>query len=157
KPASLATLVDSPVLMGAHFRSIPLSEGPIPHVLDLAADSDAALAVPADLVADHRRLVEEATALFGSHPYRAHHTLVALSDHVAVRALEHHESSDNAFPERTLLDRAVYSGFADTIPHELAHAWAGKYRRPAPLVVPDFQQAPSYELQWVYEGLTHYL
>src|SRR5215472_7002676 len=48
---SLTTLVDSPVLAGAHFRRIPLTpDGPIPHYIDAAADSDAALQLSSDTI-----------------------------------------------------------------------------------------------------------
>ncbi|HTH50837.1 MAG TPA: hypothetical protein VL501_02825, partial [Pyrinomonadaceae bacterium] len=38
-----------------------------------------------------------------------------------------------------------------------AHSWNGKYRRPAGLATPDFEQPMKGELLWVYEGLTQYL
>ncbi len=41
--------------------------------------------------------------------------------------------------------------------HEFAHSWNGKYRHPADMVTPDFQQSKRTRLLWVYEGLTHYL
>jgi predicted metalloprotease with PDZ domain len=37
------------------------------------------------------------------------------------------------------------------------HSWNGKYRRPADLATPDFQQPMQDDLLWVYEGLTSYL
>jgi len=46
---------------------------------------------------------------------------------------------------------------ADLLPHEMTHSWNGKYRRPAGLATPDFDQAMKTELLWVYEGLTDYL
>jgi predicted metalloprotease with PDZ domain len=39
----------------------------------------------------------------------------------------------------------------------MVHSWNGKYRRPAGLATPDFQQPMHGELLWVYEGLTTYL
>ena len=46
--ASLTTLIDSPVLMGEYMKKLPLQEGKTPaHELDIAADSEAALADPA--------------------------------------------------------------------------------------------------------------
>ncbi|HMF92161.1 MAG TPA: M61 family peptidase, partial [Candidatus Angelobacter sp.] len=48
---SLTTLVDSPVLSGAHFRRIPLTpEGPIQHYIDAASDSESALQIPQDTI-----------------------------------------------------------------------------------------------------------
>jgi predicted metalloprotease with PDZ domain len=37
------------------------------------------------------------------------------------------------------------------------HSWNGKYRRPADLTTPDYEQPMQTDLLWVYEGLTSYL
>ena len=42
------------------------------------------------------------------------------------------------------------------LPHEFTHSWNGKFRRPADMVVADFQQPEKTRLLWVYEGLTNY-
>src|SRR5262249_24373747 len=99
KPASLTTLIDSPVIAGAPFRKIdPSPGGPILHELDLVADSEAALGAPPELIAVFSRLVEESGALFGARHYRDYHFLYTLSDHVVSFGLEHHESSDDRSP-----------------------------------------------------------
>ena len=71
--------------------------------------------------------------------------------------MEHHQSSDNRLPERGLTDADLRTIYADLLPHELVHAWNGKYRRPADMVRDDYQQPQRTRLLWVYEGLTHYL
>jgi len=158
KPASLVTLIDSPVIAGAHFRTLPLNPGKSPsHVIDMAADSEAALAIAPEHAAAYARLVDEAYALFGARHYQGYHFLLALSDHVAHFGLEHHESSDNRVPERTLLDDAPRRKHADLLSHEFVHSWNGKYRRPAGLATPDYQVPMKSDLLWVYEGLTEYL
>ena len=158
RTTSLTTLVDSPVLAGRHFRRIPLTpEGPIQHYLDMAADSDAALNVPPETVAQYKRLVAETGALYTARHYREYHFLVTLSDKVAHFGLEHHESSDDRVVERTLIeedDRMVAAGL---LPHEMTHSWNGKFRRPAGLATPDYQKPMEGDLLWVYEGLTQYL
>jgi predicted metalloprotease with PDZ domain len=156
-PVSLTTLIDSPIVAGAHFRSIRVSEGPAPIFIDVAADSEAALAVSDKEVAAHRRLFAEAQALFGARHYRGYHELFVLSDHIRGCALEHHESFIICAKERLFLDDALHVGAADVFAHELAHSWTGKYRRPAGLTAPDFNHPLRYDLQWVYEGLTEYL
>jgi predicted metalloprotease with PDZ domain len=157
-PASLETLVDSPVLLGRHFRKIDLSPGQTPpHEVDMAADSEAALEMPEDWIAALQQLVRETGALFGSRHYRDYHFLFTLSDHVASFGLEHHESSDDRVPERTLLDSDGRLRHAGLLPHEFVHSWNGKYRRPADLTTPDYQEPMRDDLLWVYEGLTQYL
>lgn len=153
-PASLSTLIDSPVLAGVHFRSIPLG----PDVeLDLAADSDEALAAPEEWIGALRSLVREATALFGGAHFRRYRFLVALSDHVAHFGLEHHESSDNRLPERALIEEDTRRYWERQLPHEFVHSWNGKYRRPAAQLTSDYQHARHTGLLWVYEGLTAWL
>lgn len=158
KPVSLTTLVDSPLVAGAFFRRIDLSPGASPaHYIDMVSDSPAALSISPELIADYKQLVAETGALFGARHYTQYHFLYTLSDHVTSFGLEHHESSDNRVPERTLLDEAQHMVNADLLPHEFVHSWNGKYRRPAGLATPDYQQPMRTDLLWVYEGLTQYL
>ena len=157
-PASLTTLVDSPVLAGAYFRRIPLTPGATPaHYLDMACDAPAGLELKDGVVAAYRRLLAEAYALFGARHYRDYHFLVSLSDHIAHFGLEHHESSDDRSWERAFVDDDLRIASSNLLPHELVHSWNGKYRRPADLATPDFQQPMKDDLLWVYEGLTQYL
>jgi predicted metalloprotease with PDZ domain len=44
----------------------------------------------------------------------------------------------------------------DQLPHELAHSWNGKYRRPARLWTPHYNTPMQNDLLWVYEGMTQY-
>ncbi len=103
QPTSLATLIDSPVSAGAHYKTIDLGVfNGASHYIHIAADSERALAMPPQAVKQYKRLVAEASALFGSRHYRSYHFLLTLSDHVASFGLEHHESSDDRLGERTL-------------------------------------------------------
>ncbi len=157
-PASLVTLVDSPLLAGAHYRAVPLpAPGTPPQELDMAADSDEALQASPALIQNYQRLMAEAAALFGAHHYRDYHFLLSLSDLENGSGLEHHESSDNRVEERSLIDADRRKLMAGLLPHEFAHSWNGKYRRPAGLLTPDYQQPMKGSLLWIYEGLTEYL
>ena len=157
-PVSLETLVDSPLVAGTCFRTIDLSPGGQPaHELHVVADGAAALEMKPEDVRHFSHLVAEANALFGAHHYRGYHFLLTLSDHVAHFGLEHHESSDNRLAERFLIDEDERKLSATLLPHEMVHSWNGKYRRPADLATPDYQQPMKTELLWVYEGLTSYL
>jgi predicted metalloprotease with PDZ domain len=42
------------------------------------------------------------------------------------------------------------------VPHEFAHAWDGKFRRPADLYTRNFNEPMQNTLLWVYEGQTTY-
>ena len=158
KPVSLTTLVDSPVIAGAHFKTIKLTESTAPSFqIDMVSDSEAALQMSPEQIANYKQLVVETNALFGAHHYEHYHFLYTLSDNVAHFGLEHHESSDDRVAERTLLDESLRKASSDLLPHEFVHSWNGKYRRPAGLATPDYEQPMKGELLWVYEGLTEYL
>jgi predicted metalloprotease with PDZ domain len=154
--ASLTTLVDSPVIAGEFLKVVPLAQNP-PTEMDIAADSGAALEAPAEVWQHYKNLVDQAQKLFGAHHYRDYHFLYTLSDHVAHFGLEHHESDDSRVEERSLVDDTARKLSASLLPHEYVHSWNGKYRRPADLATPDYQQPMQDDLLWVYEGLTNYL
>lgn len=158
KPAPLTTLIDSPVQTGANFNTIDLSPGePVAHYLHLAADSKRATEINQEEIRHYRNLVKEATTLFGAHHYRDYHFLYTLSDHVAHFGLEHHESSDDRTDERSLVDDDLRKLTSGLLPHEFVHSWNGKFRRPAGLATPDYNEPMKGNLLWVYEGLTEYL
>ena len=153
---SLTTLVDSPVITGEFLKVVPLASDPVTE-MDIAADSAAALDASPDLWDHYKSLVEQTNKLFGAHHYRDYHFLLSLSDHVAHFGLEHHESDDSRVGERALVDETARKQSASLLPHEYVHSWNGKFRRPAGLATPDYQQPMQDDLLWVYEGLTNYL
>ncbi|MCA1594317.1 MAG: M61 family peptidase [Acidobacteria bacterium] len=156
-PVSLTTLIDSPVLAGDNYRAIPLSASGPAVELDLAADSAAALNASPQFITAMKKLVPEAAALFGAQHYERYNFLLTLSDRVAHFGLEHHQSNDSRVMERSLIDETLGRLALGVVSHEYVHSWNGKYRRPAGLATPDFQQPMKGELLWVYEGLTQYL
>ncbi len=156
KPASLTTLVDSPVSTGEFMRVFDLAPNP-PQELDIMADSASALDVPVDVLNPYRSLADQAEKLFGTRHFRDYHFLYTLSDHVAHFGLEHHESNDSRLGERYLVNPELRLLGAGLLPHEYVHSWNGKFRRPADLSTPDYQKPMQDDLLWVYEGLTSYL
>jgi predicted metalloprotease with PDZ domain len=157
QPASLTTLMDSPVIAGAYLRTIELSKGEQPeHRIHIAADSAAANEATPEQVLHLRQLVAETGALFGARHYRRYDFLLSLTDNMHVDGVEHHESSDNRAGERMLHDPMVLETQMDLLPHEFFHSWNGKYRRPEGLATADYQAPMKGDLLWVYEGLTEY-
>lgn len=151
---SLEQLVDSPLIAGRHFREVEVAPH---HYLDMVADSPEDLAVSDAQIGQLRELVRQSGYLFRSRHYRDFRFLLTLSDQVSGLAVDHHESLDNRRPAKFMVDadmRALYGNF---LPHDFVHSWNGKYRRPAGLVAPNFQQAVDTSGLWVYEGLTDYL
>ena len=157
KEVSLTELVDSPLIAGANFRKVTLETTPLLHEMDIVADSPEALGVKPETLAGWQNLVKEANALFGGRHYRDYHFLLTLSDVGGSEGLEHHESSEDGVGEKALSDTAQLIDLGDLLGHEYTHSWNGKYRRPADLTTPDFEQPMHGDLLWVYEGLTEYL
>lgn len=159
-PVSLTELIDNPLIAGRHLRSIKLDAGNTPPAfLHLTSESPAALNLDAKVIALYSRVVREAGALFGVAHYPEYHFLVVCSDALGLFGLEHHRCSLNGVGERGLIDEPLRKGWwlANLLPHEYAHSWCGKYRRPAAMITPDFHTPQKTKLLWVYEGLTEYL
>jgi predicted metalloprotease with PDZ domain len=157
-PVSLTTLIDSPVIAGSHFRTVDLGGTPAVS-LHIAADSEAALEISPATTDQLRKLVQEAATLFKATHYSEYHFLLTLSDRIGYEGIEHHQSSDNRVPERSLIDESLLRS-ADVVtllPHEYVHSWNGKYRRPIGLATGNYDSPMRGELLWVYEGLTEYL
>jgi predicted metalloprotease with PDZ domain len=159
KPISFDLLVDSPVIAGEYYRVIDITPAgePIHHEIDMVADSEAALAMSPEVEKGMTNLVAESGKLFGARHYRDYHFLFTLSDHVAHFGLEHHESNNSRLPERTLLSHDAGMTVGGLLPHEFVHSWNGKFRRPADLTTPDYEEPMKTDLLWGYEGLTDYL
>ena len=155
-PVSLTTLVDSPLIAGVHYRKMELSkpgETPV-HVMDVLADSDADLEMKAEDLSAYEKLVRETGALFGARHYRQYHFLLTLSNQVGEHGLEHHESNDSVAAERTLLDPDLHMLYAALVPHEFAHSWNGKYRRPAESLMTRPGVTPSFFPETTIHGLS---
>ena len=141
---------------GASICPAPLPWRAAQHSIALAADSEEAMKVPEDFAAGYGRLVAQSGMLFGTRMYRHYTWLLTLSDHVAHFGLEHHESSDDRVDENSVSDAPLREGVAELLAHEYVHSWNGKYRRPAGLLSPDYQQPMDGTLLWVYEGMTQF-
>lgn len=185
RTATLEQVVDSPVIAGRYAKTIRLHgtgraaadaahDGPRPAegangsktipkdfppvFLDLVAESPAALRLSDERIAQYRRLVAEAAALFGSAPFDEYHLLVTCSDRIAWMGLEHLDSSLNGVAERAMVEEDKHKDWpAYLLPHEFVHAWCGKYRRPAGMVTDNYHDPKDTSLLWIYEGLTQYL
>ncbi|HTK74983.1 MAG TPA: hypothetical protein VL371_06960 [Gemmataceae bacterium] len=155
----LADLIDSPLIAGEHLRRFKLDAGRGPPAfLHLASESSSALQLEPKVVSYYSRLVREAVALFGAAHYPEYHFLVTCSDELGTFGLEHHACCLNGVRERDLIEDKNRRGWiAYLLPHEYAHSWCGKYRRPAGMCTTDFHTPQKTRLLWVYEGLTEYL
>lgn len=156
-PVSLEHLVDSPVFAGPHYRLVELDANPkAPVRLNVFADRPQELDATAPQLENHRRMVRETLALFGSRHYEHYDFLFGISDQFAGIGLEHHQSSENAVGLGYFIDWAASAPSRDLLPHEFVHSWNGKFRRPADLWTPSYDVPVRTSLLWVYEGMTEY-
>ena len=151
------TLIDSPIYAGRYFKSFDLDPGAaVPVHMDVVADSPDMLNAPDDVIAIHRKLIQQAYKLYGAHHYNHYDFLVSASDILGGNGLEHHRSSEDGVPTKYLTDwKGSFVG-RDLLAHEYTHSWNGKYRRGADLWTPNFQVPMRDSLLWVYEGQTQY-
>ena len=157
KPTDFQTLVDSPVFAGRYYRQFDLDPGAkAPVRLDVIADRPELLAATPAMIDRHRELVRQTYRLFGSHHYDHYDFLLALSSRMGGVGLEHHRSSEEATYIGYFTGWADAAPVRDLLPHEFAHSWNGKFRRPADLWTADFDAPMRGSLLWVYEGQTQY-
>jgi predicted metalloprotease with PDZ domain len=157
KPVSLETLVDSPVFAGRHVKRVELDgSSPVPVRLNIIADRPDLLEAKPEHLDAHRALVTQAYRLFGSHHYDHYDLLLALTDRMGGIGLEHHRSSENGTVPTYFTEWDKNVDTRALVPHEFAHSWNGKFRRPADLWTANYNQPMRDSLLWVYEGQTQY-
>jgi predicted metalloprotease with PDZ domain len=158
KPVSLEMLVDSPVFAGRNFRRIELDPPgtPRPVVLNLVADNADKLNPTEAQIEAHRELVRQADKVFASRHYNHYDFLLAITEEMGAIGLEHHQSSENGVRPNYWDGWERRIGSRELLPHEYAHSWNGKFRRPADLNTPDFNLPMQNSLMWLYEGQTEF-
>jgi predicted metalloprotease with PDZ domain len=150
---SYEILMDSPLIAGAHYRRIPLTNDV---ALDVIADNEEELAAKPDQIAAHKRLVDQAVKVFGAQHYNHYDFLLTISDYLGGSGLEHHRSSEDGVDRGYFTDWENKLGDRNLLPHEYTHSWNGKYRRGADLWTPDYRTPMQGSLLWVYEGQTQF-
>lgn len=146
---SYEVLVDSPIFAGKYFRKWDLGQNV---TLNVVADKPEQLNAKPEQIELHRNLVTEARLAFGANHFDRYEFLLALTDRMGGIGLEHHRSSENQLEPGAFLEWDKYEFDRNLLPHEYAHSWSGKYRRPARLWTPDYRQPMQDDLLWTYEG-----
>lgn len=157
-PVMLERLVDAPVYAGHYWQQLPLGTGPAAPVnLDLVADAPTDLTVASAELSRMKTLVAQTLKVFGPGPYRHYDIIVSLSDQLpSAGGIEHLEEGENNLPAAYFRDTDSQLNNRDLIAHELVHAWNGRWRQPADLWSPNFNQPVDGSLLWVYEGQTEF-
>ncbi|MBI5067888.1 MAG: M61 family peptidase [Deltaproteobacteria bacterium] len=158
EPVDLETLADSPVVLARHRRETPLgAPGERPVSVVMVAEEEAGLELRGAWKERLERLVAEADALFGARHFDRYCFLVAAVEGVKGKMLEHHQSVAVGAPVGGLPEQGDPGDLGYVLPHEYAHSWNGKYRRPLGMATVDFQEPLRTRDLWIYEGLTEYL
>lgn len=147
------TLVDSPIFAGKNYRRDQLS----PTVAaNWFADNAKDLEAKPEQIEKHKKLVTEAKHAFGMEHFDRYEFLTALTDEMGSIGLEHHRSSENGVNPGYFREWDKGTGRRNLLPHEYAHSWAGKYRRPAGMATPDYRTPMQDNLLWAYEGIDQF-
>src|SRR2546423_98994 len=150
---SYEILMDSPLIAGAHYRRIPLTNDV---ALDVIGDNEEELAAKPEQIAAHKHLVEQAVKAFGAQHYDHYDFLLTISDNLGGSGLEHHRSSEDGVDRGYFTDWQNKLRDRNLLPHEFTHSWDGKFRRAADLWTPDYRTPMQDDLLWVYEGGTQF-
>lgn len=153
---SLDTLVDSPVMAARWLKQYSLSESPVPVHLDIAADTEAGLAVPDEAIDRYRREVAQAYKLFGGRHFSHYDLMVWLSNDFGPSYFEQRQSGENQLPADFFSNGERFSSRWGVPFHGYVHSWNGLFRVPASMWPANFNTPPQESLLWVFEGLTVY-
>ncbi|MFC4528146.1 M61 family metallopeptidase [Dyella halodurans] len=155
-PTSLDALVDSPVMAARWFKQYTLSEHPVSVRLDIAADTEAGLAIPDEAIDRYRREVAQAYKLFGGRHFGHYDLMIWLSNDFGPSYFEQRQSGENQLPADFFSNRERYASRWGVPFHGYVHSWNGLFRVPARMWPANFNTPPQESLLWVFEGLTVY-
>ena len=147
------TLVDSPVMAARYVRKDDLGHNVT--LNSLAAD-EKELKIPADVLAKHKKMVDQTIKTFGARHFDHYDFLNAVDENIGGIGLEHHRSTEISTDLGYFTDYANHLLDRNVFPHEFVHSWDGKFRRPADQIVPDYRTPLRNSLLWVYEGQTQF-
>ncbi|MCR5875576.1 PDZ domain-containing protein [Phenylobacterium sp. J426] len=157
KRTDFDTFTDSPLFAGKYFKRYDLdTSGKSPVRLNIVADRPELLAATPEQIEKHRELVRQADKLFGARHFDHYDFLLALTERMGGIGLEHQRSSENGTTPTYFTEWSKTAPARNLLPHEYAHSWDGKYRRPADLWRPTLNEPMRDSLLWVYEGQDQY-
>lgn len=150
--SSYDELVDSPFEVGTH-ELLEFSVHGRPHRIAIWGRAE----TPRDLlVADVRKIIDAAQAIFqDSLPY-PDYTFIVLVASGSQGGLEHARSATLLASPFTFAPRKKYEDFLELVAHEYFHLWNVKRIHPAALGPFDYQREAYTRSLWLVEGVTSY-
>ena len=165
-PVSLTDLVDSPVYVGRYVKRYELTptndaKTAMPVKFNVFADNAESLEATPEQIEPHRNMVKQMYKVFGAGPgvapYKHYDFLIAASENFGgTGGLEHRQSTEIGVGANYFTKYKTSAYMRGVVPHEFIHAWDGKFRRPADLMIRNFNEPMQNSLLWVYEGQTTY-
>jgi predicted metalloprotease with PDZ domain len=149
--ANWDVLVDSPIETGIE-KAYRFNEGGRDYEVTFWGDGNYD---PDQVVADIRKIVPQAAAIWSSYPFQRYVFMIHATDGVG-GATEHINSTVIQIPRWSFQPRSRYLGFLSTTAHEFIHTWNVKNYRSAPMVPYDYQRENYSNLLWLEEGSTEY-
>ena len=149
--ANWDVLVDSPIETGIE-KSHRFSEGGRDYEVVFWGDGNFD---PNQVVADIRKIVPQASAIWSGHPFQRYVFMIHATDG-AGGATEHRNSTVIQIPRWNFQPHDKYLGFLSTTAHEFIHTWNVKDYRNAAMVPYDYQSENYTDLLWLEEGSTEY-
>lgn len=158
KPVSLTDLVDSPVYIGRFTKTYDITPNVAPPVrFHVFAENAESLEAKPEEINTHREMISQAYKVFGPGPFDRYEFLIAASNTFGgTGGLEHRQSTEIGVTGGYFSKYKESVAARGVVPHEFAHAWDGKFRRPADLNTRNFNEPMQNTLLWVYEGQTTY-
>lgn len=144
-------LVDCPIEIGQH----PVYEFTVRGVPHRIAIYGVGNYDPQRLMADARRIIEAAEALFGELPYR-HYTFIVHLTSSGGGGIEHANSASLSYPRWGFSPESSYRRWLSLVAHEFFHLWNVKRIRPIELGPFDYTRETPTRMLWVAEGFTSY-
>ncbi|MEJ8755469.1 PDZ domain-containing protein [Pontibacter sp. H259] len=144
-------LADSPLEIGNH-EIYNFEAGGVPHEVAMYGEGNYN---PEQLMADMKRVTEEAIKIMGELPIKRYVFIV----HNLQRGgggLEHLNSTTLQTTRYSYGTESGYTGFLSLVAHEYFHLWNVKRLRPAPLGPFNYNEENYTKLLWVSEGITSY-
>ncbi|WP_082780400.1 M61 family metallopeptidase [Rufibacter sp. DG15C] len=144
-------LADSPFEIGNH-EIFTFETNGVPHEVAMYGDANYD---PKRLMADMKKVTEEAVKVFGELPVKRY-VFIVQNLHNGGGGLEHLNSTTLQATRTTYGTERGYKGFLNLVAHEYFHLWNVKRLRPIALGPFNYDAENYTNMLWVSEGFTSY-
>ncbi|MDX5348417.1 MAG: peptidase M61, partial [Hymenobacteraceae bacterium] len=151
KADSYDELADSPIEIGTH-KVYSFTANGVVHEVAMYGEGNYQ---PEKLMADMKKVVEEAISVFGELPVKRY-VFIVHNTHSGGGGLEHLNSTTLQTNRWAYSPGRSYQGFLGLVAHEYFHLWNVKRLRPEPLGPFNYDAENYTQLLWVSEGFTSF-